>query len=117
VNRLTELGKFDCRDLAGAESLLAAIGSYLPEAWVSATFARCASALAFPKIPFTAGPVEDGVSVASQKPCAHTECLLTTRLTSLDYHHTPLSASSGFALDRSRHFVDENHFSRLLLIL
>lgn len=53
-NRVTELGAFGCRGLDGAASLLAAIGSNLPDAWVRATLARCASALAFPNIPFGA---------------------------------------------------------------
>lgn len=38
-NSVTELGAFVCRGLVGPASLLAAIGSNLPEAWVSATLA------------------------------------------------------------------------------
>jgi hypothetical protein len=51
-NRVTELGA--CRGLTGPASLLAAIGSNLPEAWIRATLALCASALALPKMPFGA---------------------------------------------------------------
>jgi len=36
---VTELGAFECRGLVGPDSLLAAIGSNLPDAWVRATLA------------------------------------------------------------------------------
>jgi hypothetical protein len=59
-NNVTELGAFDCRGLVGPASLLAAIGSNLPDAWVRATLALCASALALPKMPFGAWDVVEG---------------------------------------------------------
>jgi hypothetical protein len=57
---VTELGTFPCRGLVGPASLLAAIGSNLPDAWVRATLALCASALALPKMPFGAWDVVEG---------------------------------------------------------
>lgn len=62
-NKLTEPTALAGRGLAGTASLLAAIGSNLPDACVRATLALWASALAFPNIPLEAWAVADGCSI------------------------------------------------------
>ena len=62
-NKLTEPTALAGRGLAGTASLLAAMGSNLPDACVRATLALWASALAFPKIPLEAWAVADGCSI------------------------------------------------------
>jgi hypothetical protein len=54
-NSPTEPEECDDFGLAGEASLLAARGSNCPEACTSATLALCASAFAFPNIPFGGG--------------------------------------------------------------